>query len=453
MSQLRDTLLGPSPQDLEDIQGGDSIAYDREFVRWWIAHGGLDEIRGYALENRTGVATPSHCEAGDSVDSIVGYSTIVLCWTSCASKGGDRSPDSSLLLRDIDNELLLLKQRVARNERVKLEHSEPRSPPPAPRRKVTNPYDLRAKLMFGDLPTLPSEIADDVYSVSDYSLYKHNPCDSQWSLESRCSQDSHSFLSATASPTSTSATGNYGINIARTVEGTVWNDVPFLVTDMTEARMSDFASMSGAQRLNFSSFLAKLASTRVSKNRMCQIAIILFRYIFEDLHEVCAFGEADNQSTDRTLRGLQLQQLLPSVFLWIKKAGDNLLLLSELSWDDCPSTIGHGGSLFVEPESGKQAGHGLSPWRWMFWLKRLHEFQEKAIRVGEKRVEEMCTECISRMLSDLKLRNSEILSAYQSGGEFLRHDIYLASHRTIWNDEEKEEAMFIGEDQEEITES
>lgn len=99
----------------------------------------------------------------------------------------------------------------------------------------------------------------------------------------------------------------------------------------------------------------------------------------------------------------------------------------------------------MESESGKQAGHELSPWRWMFWLKRLHEFQEKAIRIGEKRVEEMCTECISRMLSDLNLRNSEILKAYQSGGEFLRHEIYLASLRTIWYDEKREETMFIGE--------
>ncbi|CAI7598414.1 unnamed protein product [Penicillium bialowiezense] len=47
-----------------------------------------------------------------------------------------------------------------------------------------NPYDLRAKLMFGDLPSLPSETADDIYS---------------WSLESRCSLDSYLSLSATAS--------------------------------------------------------------------------------------------------------------------------------------------------------------------------------------------------------------------------------------------------------------
>lgn len=89
----------------------------------------------------------------------------------------------------------------------------------------------------------------------------------------------------------------------------------------------------------------------------------------------------------------------------------------------------------------------------MFWLKRLHEFQEKAIRIGEKPVEEMCTECISQMLSDLKVRNSEVLRAYQYGGEFLRQDIYLASLQTIWNDEEEGEAMLIGEDQEEISES
>jgi hypothetical protein len=54
---------------------------------------------------------------------------------------------------------------------------------------------------------------------------------------------------------------NYGIDIARTIEGTLWNNLPFLVSDMTEHWTRDCPVILGAQRLNFTSFLAKAAST------------------------------------------------------------------------------------------------------------------------------------------------------------------------------------------------
>lgn len=73
-------------------------------------------------------------------------------------------------------------------------------------------------------------------------------------------------------PLTRPVSGVYGINIARTVEGTLWNDLPFLVTDMTEFWINNCASLAGAQRLNFASVLAKLAPTRICKDRMCQIA-------------------------------------------------------------------------------------------------------------------------------------------------------------------------------------
>lgn len=230
MNRFRDNILSPSSQGPEDTPGANSIADDQEFVRWWIAHGGRDEIRGYALENRTGVATLSYCEAGDSVNSIVGY--VRQIWHSyyeLSRYTPHESPEHDRLVLDI----LRIQGR-------------------------------------GPLTRL--------------------------------------------------AAGNSELDIARTIEGVVWNDTPFLVTDMTEAWIADAASMSGTQRLNFSSFLAKLASTRLSKDRMCQIAIILFRHAFEHPQEVYPFDDPDDESTHRTLEDLQLQQLLPSVLSWIKEA-------------------------------------------------------------------------------------------------------------------------------------
>jgi hypothetical protein len=40
--------------------------------------------------------------------------------------------------------------------------------------------------------------------------------------------------------------GNYGIDIARTIEGTLWNDLPFLVSDMMEHWIRDCPVISGA---------------------------------------------------------------------------------------------------------------------------------------------------------------------------------------------------------------
>lgn len=87
-------------------------------------------------------------------------------------------------------------------------------------------------------------------------------------------------------PLTRPVSGNYGIDIARTVDGTLWNDLPFLVSDMTDHWLKESGAMSAPQRLNVASFLAKLASNRVSKDRMCQVALLLFRYALENPQEI-----------------------------------------------------------------------------------------------------------------------------------------------------------------------
>ena len=77
-------------------------------------------------------------------------------------------------------------------------------------------------------------------------------------------------------PLTRSAPGLYGLDIARTADGTLWNDLPFFVDDMTDLWVNNGGVMSGKHRLNFSTFLANLASTRVAKDRLCQIALLVF---------------------------------------------------------------------------------------------------------------------------------------------------------------------------------
>ncbi|KAJ5435864.1 Protein of unknown function DUF3632 [Penicillium cf. griseofulvum] len=217
--------------------------------------------------------------------------------------------------------------------------------------------------------------------------------------------------------------GDYGVDIARTAEGsTLWNDLPFLVTDMTNFWNSDFPTMSGAHRLNLATFLAKLASTRVSNDRLCQIALILFRNLFEERQGLRSGEESDDEDPMRRMDQLEIYHLLPAAVAWFRHAGHNLVLLSEVYWSDCPRTISQGGAKFIESELGQRSPTGFSPWRYLYWLKRLHGIKEEAKEAKEELLEEYATDAIEYMVGILEQRNSGILMAYQTGGDALRQE-------------------------------
>ena len=225
--------------------------------------------------------------------------------------------------------------------------------------------------------------------------------------------------------------GNYGIDIARTVEGTLWNDLPFLATHMTDFWNSDFSTMSGTHRLNFATFLAKLASTRACKDRLCQIALILFRNLFEERQGLRSGEESDNEDPKRRMHQLEIFHLLPAAVAWFRHAGHNLVLLSEVHWNDCPAVIGRCGEKFVESELGQRSPTGFSPWRYMYWLKRLHEIQEEAKEAKEELLEEYAKDAIDYMVSKIMQRNSGILRAYQNGGDALRQEKHLLCLKSL----------------------
>lgn len=227
-------------------------------------------------------------------------------------------------------------------------------------------------------------------------------------------------------PLTRPARGVNGIDIARTVDGTLWNDLPFLVGDMTDFWINHSASMSGTHRLNFATFLAKLASTRVSKDRLCQVALLIFRALFET-PQVLRSGEgSDEEDLNRSTKQLEVFHLLPAAVAWLRIASHNLLLLSEVYWNDCPSHISKGGEDFRQSGLGQRSSAGFSPWRYLFWLKRLHQIQEEADEANEKALEVLATDGIQYMVNTIKQRNSEILRAYKNGGDVLHQDKYLS---------------------------
>ncbi|OQE36959.1 hypothetical protein PENCOP_c011G03683 [Penicillium coprophilum] len=232
--------------------------------------------------------------------------------------------------------------------------------------------------------------------------------------------------------------GVYGIDIARTVDGTLWTDLPFLAGDMTEFWINHGASMSGTHRLNFATFLAKLASTRVAKDRLCQIALLIFRNLFESRQSLHTGEESDEEDQNRGIKQLEIFHLLPAAIAWLKIAGDNLILLSDVYWNDCPSNIGRGGEEFLGSDLGQRSPTGFSPWRYMFWLKRLHEIQEEAKEANEKALEELATDGIEYMVNTVKDRNAEVLRAYKNGGDALHQDKYLVCLKPLALGEEPE---------------
>ncbi|KAJ5671294.1 hypothetical protein N7507_000421 [Penicillium longicatenatum] len=239
-------------------------------------------------------------------------------------------------------------------------------------------------------------------------------------------------------PLTRHARGVNGIDIARTVDGTLWNDLPFLVGDMTNFWVNHSASMSGTRRLNLATFLAKLASTRVAKDRLCQVALLIFRSLFESPRALRTGEESDEEDLNRGTRQLEVFHLLPAVVAWLKIASHNLLLLSEVYWNDCSSAISKGGEDFVESELGQRSPAGFSLWRYMFWLKRLHEIQEEAKEVNEKALEGLATDGIQYMINTIKERNSEVRRAYKNGGGALHQDKHLSCLKPLARVEEPE---------------
>ncbi|KAL4907225.1 hypothetical protein BDW74DRAFT_148763 [Aspergillus multicolor] len=233
-------------------------------------------------------------------------------------------------------------------------------------------------------------------------------------------------------PLSRPARGILGVDVARTRDGTLWNDLPFFVSDMVDFWVNGFVTMSVSQRVNLSNFLAKLASTRICRDRLCQIALFLFRVTLEDGgRDLRSEFDSDDEDPIRTISKLTIATLLPAVHAWMDEAGGNLVQLADVSWNDCPNVMGRGGRAFKEWKVAQQPQSGFTPWRWIFWVKRLHEIKEEAAEAGDKKLEEDLAETIERMLSHAEERNSQVLRVYENGPPALHEDKHLRCLRKI----------------------
>lgn len=230
-----------------------------------------------------------------------------------------------------------------------------------------------------------------------------------------------------------------GFDIARTPAGALWNDLPFFVADMTDFWVNDCVTMRANERLNFASFLAKLASTRLNKDGLCQIALLVFRETFETERPL-RVPETTDENSSRIMHDLDIAALLPAACAWIREDAYNVILLSDMSWNDCSSNFAQGGDTFNKSELGQRAPGGFSPWRWLYWLKRLHEIVDEAKQAEEKHLAEQATEAIDIMLGHVEERNSKILRVYEAAGDSLRQDkVFSGLEKLVKGDESSDD--------------
>lgn len=171
-----------------------------------------------------------------------------------------------------------------------------------------------------------------------------------------------------------------------TSEGMVWTDLPYFVSDMTEHWVKDCATMSAAHRVNFSRFLSKLASVSLFEDRVCAIALIVFR---ETLETPRPFGEAhanDDEDPDRTTAQLTVCDLLPVLHSWLCESSRKILQLSDQSRNNFPAEVQDIGVLYRDDGKSSLKAPGFSPERWIFWLRRLDEIHQETQAAGQNEI-------------------------------------------------------------------
>ncbi|KAL3466565.1 hypothetical protein BJX64DRAFT_284503 [Aspergillus heterothallicus] len=146
----------------------------------------------------------------------------------------------------------------------------------------------------------------------------------------------------------------------------------------------------------------------VNGDRLCQIALLLLRATLENRErDLRNENERDDKDPMRSLNRLSIANLLPSIH------------------NDCPNVVRRGGRLFEKWKIAQQPQSRFTPWRWMFWLKRLHEIKKEASRNGDKKLEDLAGECIESMMFHTEERNPHVLRVYGAGGSELHEDAHL----------------------------
>ena len=171
------------------------------------------------------------------------------------------------------------------------------------------------------------------------------------------------------------------IQEATTKDGSIWTDLPYLVQDMTYYWVTECSTMSGSQRLAFTSLLANLAAVGTAGDRLGTVALLLMRDALEMPRALGCSGYQADEDPARTMADMSIAALLPAINTWHFIAGQKLIQFCERGWNDCAASFGgEPGELL---QAGAQLQPGFSADRWLYWLRRVEEILRLATEAGD----------------------------------------------------------------------
>ncbi|KAL6411750.1 hypothetical protein AUP68_04124 [Ilyonectria robusta] len=202
--------------------------------------------------------------------------------------------------------------------------------------------------------------------------------------------------------------------MAVTSDGTIWTDLPFFASDMTDIWIKECAGMSATHRTNFSCFLSKLASVGLAKEKLCGVALVVFRDALETPRPLDNLNSNCDENPDKVTADLSIADFLPAVGHWLGQAGTKMIELSEVSWQDCTEEAMAIGILYRDDASTTVKSAGFSSERWIYWLRRLEEITEEANKIGNEKLAEATTGLMDTMFLTLNQTHSTVRSEFEA---------------------------------------
>lgn len=211
------------------------------------------------------------------------------------------------------------------------------------------------------------------------------------------------------------------VQAATTSDGRIWTNMPFFVTDMTKYWTEGCASMSAVQRVNFSRFLANLASTGFANDGLGGIALAVMRATFETPRHLGTQHDQHEEDATRQIDNLSIAALLPAANNWFFAAGHKLIQLSGEAWNKCDGFIGEPGELLEPNEPNGTVTVGFSPERWLFWLKRLEQIALLARQGGDAPLASYAERMMDNMLLTVEQTDNKVRNAMEAAGGVVQH--------------------------------
>jgi Protein of unknown function (DUF3632) len=156
-----------------------------------------------------------------------------------------------------------------------------------------------------------------------------------------------------------------GSQEARTSDGVIWTDLPYLVADLQTCGIQSM-SFSATQRRNFAAFTARLTGLGIAD--LSSYALWLFRETLEVARPIIM---------SQGMETVSVEELLPACITWFRYSGHKLLRLSANNHSpevrsEVSSTCSRA-YLEVLPGKSDNEHAGFSIAKWVSWRQRFEE--------------------------------------------------------------------------------